>query len=100
MERTTPHPASNNAQRRAFLRSGGLLLTVLTTGAALASRQARADDGLLSQASVHYQKMPHDGQQCSNCAYFIPGKTATDTGSCRLVSGTIYPDGWCVRFSS
>ncbi len=100
MEHTAPHPAPNQAQRRAFLRSGGLLLTVVTTGAMLASRQARADDGLLSQASVHYQTMPHDGQHCSNCAYFIPGQAATATGNCRLVGGTIDPDGWCVRFSS
>lgn len=89
-----------NAQRRAFLRHGGLFLGVLSAGALLASRRARADDGMLSQASVQYQRMPHNGQMCSNCAYFIPGKTATDTGSCRLVDGTIYPNGWCVRFSS
>lgn len=100
MKLTAQLAASDNAQRRAFLRSGGLFLAVLTTGAVLASRQARADDGMLSQASVHYQKMPRDGQKCSDCAYFIPGKTATAAGSCRLVDGTIDPNGWCVRFSS
>jgi hypothetical protein len=101
----TPHtldasPVAANAQRRAFLRHGGLFLGVLSAGAILAGRQARADDGMLSQASVHYQRMPHDGHMCSNCAYFIPGSSPTATGSCRLVSGTIYPNGWCERFSS
>ncbi len=93
-------PTAANAERRAFLRNGGLFLSVLTVGAVMASRQARADDGMLSQASVHYQKTPHNGQMCSDCAYFIPGSSATATGTCRLVDGTIYPNGWCEKFSS
>ena len=100
MKPTAPHPETGNAKRRTFLRAGGLFLAVLATDALPASRQALAEDGMLSQASVHYQKIPHDGQKCSDCAYFIPGKTSPNTGNCRLVAGTIDPNGWCMRFSS
>lgn len=87
----------SNPQRRLLLRQGGLLLAVVGTAALVT---AQADDGMLSKASVHYQDMPHNGQHCSDCAYFIPGQSATASGSCRLVSGTINPTGWCQRFSS
>ena len=86
-----------NPQRRSLLRRGGLLLAVVGAAAIV---PAQADDGMLSKAAVHYQDMPHSGQQCSNCAYFIPDSSATASGSCRLVAGTIYPNGWCQRFSS
>ncbi len=100
MKPSVPHPQTDNPQRRTFLRGGGLFLAVLATDAMPANHQARAEDGMLSQASVHYQKKPHEGQKCSDCAYFIPGKTPPGTGSCRLVAGTIDPNGWCMRFSS
>lgn len=101
MKQTLVSPASDNPSRRIFLRNSGLLLAVLGTGALFPASKARADDdGMLTQASVHYQMTPNKGQQCSGCAYFIPGKTPADTGSCRLVGGTIYPNGWCERFSA
>ena len=93
-------PDAENARRRAFLRQGGLYLVALSGTAVLASLQARADSDMLSQAAVHYQKIPHDGQKCSDCAYFIPGSSSIATSSCRLVEGTIYPNGWCIHFSS
>lgn len=49
-------PASDNASRRAFLRNSGLFLGVLSTGALFPSSKAQAgDDGMLTQASVHYR---------------------------------------------
>ena len=87
----------SNPQRRLLLRQGGLLLAVVGTAALV---PAQADDGMLSKASVHYQDKPHNGQHCSDCAYFIPGQSVQSPGSCRLVSGTINPTGWCQRFSS
>jgi hypothetical protein len=55
--------------------------------------RAKADT-LASQASVSYQAMPSDGQQCSGCRNFIPGAS----GSCKVVAGTISPTGYCVAF--
>jgi hypothetical protein len=59
----------------------------------LAAR-ARAD-ALQSQVSVSYQPSPNDGQQCNGCKNFIPGGA---TGTCKIVAGTISPNGYCVAF--
>lgn len=66
----------------------GLLLAETTT--------ARAKG---SQAQFKYQTSPKNGQKCSQCALFIPGKSATANGSCKIVDGTISPSGWCTAFS-
>jgi High potential iron-sulfur protein. len=92
-------PTAANAERRAFLRNGGLFLSVLTVGAVMASRQARPMMACSARLRC-ITKAPHNGQMCSDCAYFIPGSSATATGTCRLVDGTIYPNGWCEKFSS
>ncbi len=52
-------------------------------------------DALQSQASVSYQNMPSDGQQCSLCKNFMAGGSA---GSCKIVAGVISPTGYCVAF--
>jgi hypothetical protein len=86
-----------NPQRRALLHRTVLFLAAAGASAVV---PARADDGMLSKAAVHYQDKPHDGKHCSECAYFIPGKDASAQGSCRLVSGAIDPNGWCERYSA
>ena len=42
-----------------------------------------------SKASVGYQNHPKGSQHCANCSLFIP------PSSCKLVAGTISPNGWC-----
>lgn len=37
-----------------------------------------------------YQDTPMDSKRCSNCVYFL-----ADTKECKMVEGTISPDGWC-----
>ncbi len=46
------------------------------------------------QNSVHYQQTPKDGQHCSICANFEA------PSSCKLVEGTIVPDGYCQLFKA
>jgi hypothetical protein len=53
-----------------------------------------------SQAQFKYQKTPNGSKKCSNCKFFIPGKTATANGSCKIVDGTISPNGYCVAWSA
>lgn len=48
-----------------------------------------------SQAAAKYQKTPKGKAKCSNCALFIPGKTSTAMGTCKVVDGSISPNGWC-----
>ncbi|MGP6159742.1 MAG: high-potential iron-sulfur protein [Vulcanimicrobiaceae bacterium] len=47
-----------------------------------------------------YQTHPgKNGQQCSGCLLFKPGKDAASNGSCQIVPGSISPHGWCVNFA-
>ena len=55
---------------------------------------ARAD----SRVDLKYQSTPKGKQKCSVCALFVPGKTATDDGTCKVISGAISPNGWCTAF--
>ncbi len=53
-----------------------------------------------SQAQFKYQSTPSGSKQCSNCTFFIAGKTATANGSCKIVDGTISPKGYCIAYSA
>ena len=52
-----------------------------------------ANAGTVSKASVQYQDHPHGKQHCSVCANFVAPH------SCKVVAGTIDPNGWCVAFA-
>jgi hypothetical protein len=76
-------------KRRTLLKGG---LTVMA-GAVLASTAARADDTQVDQSAVNYQTTPNNGQQCSGCVNFVA------PNACKVVSGTILPNGWCTAFA-
>ncbi len=69
---------------------------------ALAAIQAEASAGTkagaLAQSAVQYQKQPKGGAKCSQCKFYINGKSATSPGECTQVAGAISPNGWCVVF--
>lgn len=52
-----------------------------------------------SKAQFKYQNSPKNGQKCSQCKFFTPGKTATASGTCSLVDGSISPNGWCIAYA-
>jgi len=68
---------------------------------ALAALQAEADAkmGATPQSAVQYQSKPKGGAQCSQCRFFIKGKTKTAVGACTQIAGKIAPTGWCVVFA-
>lgn len=43
---------------------------------------------------VKYQETPNDGKKCSVCLQFIP-----ETNECKLIKGSINPNGWCMLFA-
>ena len=92
---------SINASRRTLIRNG---ITIAAVGAVAATgllktTPARAQAGKASQAVAMYQPKPHGKDQCDNCIHFIPGKTPTANGTCKVVEGVIAPDGWCVMYA-
>jgi hypothetical protein len=76
--------------RRRFL--GRTALGSLSA-AALATLPASAA-GQIPQAQVGYQDQPHEGQHCELCTHFAK------PNACKLVAGTISPQGWCKLFAA
>lgn len=58
----------------------------------------RNPDSLSAKDAVSYQEQPKDGQQCSNCRYYIEDKDGNGMGACAIVEGEISPEGYCVSF--
>lgn len=54
--------------------------------------------GTASKSSMQYQDHPKGNQECSTCLQFIPGKSASAMGQCKVVAGPISPKGWCVAY--
>lgn len=79
------------ASRRSALKTG--LVMAAGTGAALLGQQAKAQDAKADPTSVGYQTKPSNGQKCSGCVQFVT------PAACKIVSGTISPDGWCELYS-
>ena len=50
--------------------------------------------------ALMYQDAPKDGKQCSTCLQFIPGKSLTEKGGCKIMAGDteISPSGWCSAY--
>ncbi|MFB6101341.1 MAG: high-potential iron-sulfur protein [Haloplanus sp.] len=59
----------------------------------------RNPDSLSSKEAVSYQSEPKNGQQCSNCQFYIKDKNGDGMGACSLVAGKISPQGYCVSYA-
>lgn len=85
---TTRQPA--DVSRRNLLRGA----TLAAGGAAFlaATMTAQRAEAKMAQTAAGYQTTPKDGKRCADCAVFV------SPSSCRLVDGTISPDGYCRFF--
>ncbi len=72
--------------RRRIMRAG-----LAAVGGVLAV-SAKAQEKL-APALVQYQKTPKDGNKCSACVNFEA------PSACKIVSGAIDPEGWCVAYA-
>lgn len=84
--------------RRGLLKKAAGLTAAAAVGMAVAGTQQAQAAGL-AKASVQYQTKPKGGHQCSGCALFIPGASATAAGKCKAVGGSIEPTGWCTLWA-
>jgi len=89
-----------NVTRRKFLKTASLVLVLIPLVAI--TRQARANTNLAVRAQLKYQDSPKDNMSCSSCLEFIPGKTARDLGSCKVIPGDdeISPNGYCTKWNT
>lgn len=86
---------SNDITRKRALGALFVLPALTAAIAAGAGAMARAD----SRVDLKYQSTPKGKQMCSDCTLFVAGKTATDDGTCKVITGAISPNGWCTAFA-
>jgi hypothetical protein len=79
---------NTSVSRRSFLSSAALLAGAAATQALIVAKEAKAQQKV-PQASVKYQDKPNGDQRCDTCLQFVP------PNSCKVVDGTISPNGWC-----
>jgi len=72
---------------------------VLPAMAALLLAETTGADAKASQAQFKYQKTPNNGHKCSQCTFFVPGSAPNANGTCKIVDGSISPNGWCTAWS-
>jgi hypothetical protein len=75
------------ATRRQILRAAGLAVV-----GGVVAVTARAQEKI-EQSQVQYQPTPKDGVKCSTCVNFEA------PAACKIVSGKISPDGWCIAYA-
>jgi hypothetical protein len=65
----------------------------------LAETSSAKAAGTTPQTAVKYQNHPNGANHCGKCNYFLPGASATGPGQCKVVAGSISPNGWCMLFA-
>ena len=76
------------------LRAGVGIAIVVVAGNAVAAPNK------LSKEAVKYTDAGNvEGKDCDDCSQFVPGKTAKEPASCKIVEGPINPHGHCIAFS-
>jgi high potential iron-sulfur protein len=90
---------SKQIQRRHFLKLGSAALATIPV-IAFSARAAAATNAAI-RASLKYQDRPEGEKHCANCVQFVPGKTATDKGGCKVMPGDteISPQGYCAAWT-
>lgn len=79
--------------RRQVSRRDFLNITAVGTGAVLAiGLTASPAQAKVPQKVVNYQPKPKGNQSCATCGLFVPQT------SCKLVDGTVTPQGWCTLY--
>ena len=63
-------------------------------GDAAPNNPANPEAAKLTKAAAQYQEQPKGNQQCSNCLHF-----EAESGTCKLVQGSIAPEAWCILWA-
>lgn len=90
--------SSRNQTRKEVL--GQLVMLPALAGLVAAATTTASADAKTSQSAVKYQNTPNNGKKCSGCKFFIPGSSASANGACKVVAGSISPNGWCIAYEA
>ncbi len=89
----------NASSRRQFVLAGGAAFAIPILAVPIS---ARAATNTALRASLKYQDKPNGDKDCAGCTHFIPGKTPTALGGCKIIAGDteISPKGYCVAWAA
>ncbi len=94
---------SNNitTNRRHFIKIGGAIMAAIPI-LALTSRPAVAATNAAMRTAMKYQDTPNAEKSCAGCLQFVPGKTATANGGCKIFPGDteVSPHGYCIGWTA
>jgi hypothetical protein len=84
--------------RRQFLKLGGAALAMIPVMTLSGNAMATVNAGM--RASMKYQDKPNGAKHCAGCMQFVPGKSATAPGGCKIFAGDteVSPNGYCVAW--
>jgi hypothetical protein len=85
--------ADRSVSRRRLVLGGAIILGG-TGVATLATRDAAAAGGKVSQAQANYRDTPRGALRCDKCLQFQP------PSGCKVVDGVISPSGSCNFFAA
>ena len=88
--------STHGMTRRTFVANA----IVLPALAGLLLAETATAEAKASQTAVKYQSTPKNGQKCSTCTQFVPGSSPSKNGTCKVVDGSISPNGWCMAYQA
>lgn len=76
--------------RRNMLKLGSIAVVMMPVAAFAAKNDAM-------RKAMKYKDTPEGDKKCSTCMQFVPGKTASDLGGCKIFAGDteVSPNGYC-----
>lgn len=80
--------------RRNMLKIGGAALAMIPVVAFAAKNDAM-------RSAMKYKDSPEGEKNCAICVQFVPGKSPTDMGGCKIFPGDteVSPKGYCVAWA-
>ena len=90
----------NKPSRREFLKIGSAAIAMIPVVAM--SGKVMASTNASMRAAMKYQDKPNGDKHCAICMQFIPGKTPTALGGCKIFPGDteVSPKGYCVAWAA
>lgn len=83
-----------NISRRNMIKLGAAALAMIPVVALAAKNDAM-------RTSMKYKDTPEGDKSCAGCVQFVPGKSATDLGGCKIFPGDteVSPKGYCAAWA-
>lgn len=83
-----------NQSRRRMFKIGSAALAMIPV-VAFAAR----NDSM--RTSMKYKDSPEGDKDCANCVQFVPGKSPTELGGCKIFPGDteVSPKGYCAAWA-